>query len=365
MNKDVMQIKECFAFEGEFLSLEPIDFGHINETFVVTHKIDDDKTIRYILQWINHTVFTQPEKVMSNIVKITKHIRQKIEVMGKNPDQNSLYIIPTKDDKAYVKAVSGVWRAYNFIEGATTYMLPESLEHIENAGFAFGEFQMMLNDFSVEELYYTIPDFHNTKKRFFAFKEIVEKDELGLCESVSDAVKFVLDREKDTYKLVDMQNAGELPLRVTHNDTKFNNVMIDDKTGKSRCIIDLDTVMPGLSLYDFGDSIRSSANSTEEDEQNLDLVYLDLDRFEAYTKGYLNATRSILTDNEIELLPFSAILITLELGTRFLKDHLEGDKYFRIHRPNHNLERALVQFKLVEDMEEKIDDMKKIVRKYI
>ncbi|MGB6187560.1 MAG: aminoglycoside phosphotransferase family protein, partial [Aeromonas molluscorum] len=248
--------------------------------------------------------------------------------------------------------------------GARTYMMVEKPEHLYTTGKILGKFQEQLSDFSVEDLYETIPNFHDTKKRYEDFIDAVEKDNKGRVAFCLEDIAFAMKRAKDTELLVDMLEEGKLPLRVTHNDTKFNNVMIDDITGEGIALIDLDTVMPGLSLYDFGDAIRSGATTALEDEADLSKVNFDIDLYEHFTKGYLEAAKYALTETEIEYLPFSAKLITLELGIRFLTDHLNGDSYFKVQRKNHNLDRSRNQFKLVADMEENMDAMKAIIQKY-
>jgi len=240
----------------------------------------------------------------------------------------------------------------------------ENLDHVYNASKAFGKFQRLLSDFPAGQLYETIPNFHHTGKRYEAFVEAVERDVKNRAQSVKAEIEFVEKRAEDTSVLVDLLEWGELPERVTHNDTKFNNVMIDDETGEGVCVIDLDTVMPGLSLYDFGDSVRSGANPAAEDERDLSKVCIDLEIFDRLVHGDLDVARDFLTPTEVDYMPFSAKLMTFECGMRFLTDHLDGDVYFRIHRENHNLDRCCTQFKMVEDMEAKFDQMVRIVGKY-
>jgi hypothetical protein len=269
------------------------------------------------------------------------------------------------DEKFYIRTEEGdYWRGYLFINNARTYESVENLDHVYHAAKAFGNFQNLLSDYPSENLFVTIPDFHNTQKRFGTFVESVEKDELNRARLSKPEIEFVTQRVKDTSVLVDKLRKGELPERITHNDTKFNNVMIDNDTGAGVCVIDLDTVMPGLSLYDFGDAIRSLANPAAEDERDLSLVNFDLQRFDYYTRGYLDAVGEVLTPEEIKNLPFSAILMTLECGMRFLTDHLQGDIYYKIQRKNQNLDRCRTQFKMVADMEEQFDDMVRIVEGY-
>lgn len=358
-------IVKNFQFEGKFIEAKPYGFGHINDTYVASFQKNDGTVLRYILQRINHTIFAKPEQLMRNIVMITSYLRDKIIKAGGDPDRETLNLIPTLDNRSYCKTPEGeYWRSYIFIEDAKTYQVVENLEHFYHAGRAFGKFQSMLSGFPADTLHETIPAFHNTKNRFSSFLEAVEKDRMGRAITVRNEIEFALKRAEETAVLVDLLEEGKLPLRVTHNDTKFNNVMIDDKTGQGICVIDLDTVMPGLSLYDFGDSIRSGANPAEEDERDLSKVCMDLTLFEQFSRGFLEYGRSFLTPLEIEYLPFSAKMMTYECGIRFLADYLNGDVYFKIHREGHNLDRARTQFKMVQDMEEKIDQMKEIIRKY-
>ena len=287
---------------------------------------------------------------------------EKIIKAGGDPLRETLNLIPTNEGGYLHRSEDGnYWRGYLFIDGARTYQTVENKEHFYKAGKAFGNFQRLLSDYPVENLHETIPNFHNTKMRFDAFVDAVEKDVMNRAKDVKEEIEFALKRADDTPILVDLLEKGELPLRVTHNDTKFNNVMIDDKTGEGICVIDLDTVMPGLSLYDFGDSIRFGANPAAEDERDLSKVWMDLGLYEQFTRGYLETAGDSLTRTELEYMPFSAKLMTYECGIRFLTDHLNGDTYFRILRPGHNLDRTRTQFKLVADMEVKLDQMARII----
>ena len=274
--------------------------------------------------------------------------------------------IPTNKGHTFYKTDQGdYWRVYIFIENACTYELVESLDQVYHAGRAFGNFQKLMIGFPAEQLNITIPDFHHTSKRFNTFLEVVDNDIKNRAAACQNEIQFVNHRAPKTPVLVDMLENGQLPERVTHNDTKLNNVMFDRKTGEGICVIDLDTVMPGLSLYDFGDSIRSMANPASEDERELSKVNFNLEVFDHYTRGYLETVGDVLTSNETEQLPFSAILMTFECGMRFLTDHLQGDTYYKISRENHNLDRCRTQFKLVKDMESQLNEMTHIVNKYI
>jgi Ser/Thr protein kinase RdoA (MazF antagonist) len=354
-----------FRFEGEFIRAEPYGFGHINDTYAAHFQTPDAHIRRYLMQRINHYVFRDPERLMHNIAAVTNHLRGRIAAAGGDPERETLNIIPTVEGKACHRTLEGYWwRAYVFIEGAQTYQIAESLDHVYSAGKAFGNFQRLLGDFPANELHETIPGFHHTKKRFEAFIEALERDVHSRAQFAKDEIEFVLRRGEETPVLVELLERGQLPKRVTHNDTKFNNVMIDDETGDGVCVIDLDTVMPGSSLYDFGDGVRSITNTAAEDEQDLSRVQFSLVKFKHFTKGFLDATRDFLTPSEADLLPFSARLMTFEVGLRFLTDYLNGDVYFKTHRQDHNLDRCRTQFRLVREMEERSDQMMRLVQRH-
>ena len=355
MEYDIKQILSQFNIE---VDAEPYGEGHINTTYLA--EIAPDK---YILQKINTNIFTDPDGLMKNISEVTSFLRKSIIENGGDPTRETLNLIKTKDGKDYYKAEDGsCFRLYTYVENTVTYQTVKKPEQFCNAAKAFGKFQRQLADFPADTLTETIKDFHNTRKRFEAFKQAVAEDKIGRKASVQKEIDFVLAREKDCGIVVDALSSGEIPVRVTHNDTKLNNVLFDADTDEAICVIDLDTVMPGSLLYDYGDSIRFGASSGAEDETDLDKIWCDMELFRAYTKGYLEAIGDSITEKEIELLPFSAKLMTYECGMRFLTDYLSGDTYFKIHRPNHNLDRARTQFKLVADMEKKMDEMKKIVK---
>lgn len=360
------ELAEKFKFSGELINSERHICGHINDTHILKFKQSYGTLKKYILQRINTDVFPAVDELMNNIDGITKHISKKVQEEGGDVTREGLRLVPTVDEKLYYRTEEGdCFRAYHFIEGATTYMMVENPMDFYKCGKALGKFQSQLSDFPADTVYEIIPDFHNTRKRYNDFLEAVKNDPCDRVKGVQAEIDFIMTREKETGVLVDLLNEGKLPLRVTHNDTKYNNIMIDDETGDAICVIDLDTVMPGLSLYDYGDSIRSGATTALEDEADLSKVHFDINLFELFTKGFLESCGEALTETEIEYLPFAAKLITLELSMRFLMDHINGDKYFQIHRPNHNLERARNQLKLVSDMEEVMEDMKDIVNKYI
>lgn len=358
------EVIENFQFEGEYTEGIPYGSGHINDTFRVTfqHK---GETKRYILQRMNNQIFLNPEELMENVVGVTSWLRKKIVENGGEPERETLNLVPAKDGKAFYKDREGeYWRVYLFIEGAKTYDLVENQEDFYQSAVAFGRFQGLLADYPAETLHETIQDFHNTVKRLDTFKKAVEADACGRAAQVQEEIQFVLDREALAHKLCDMQAEGKLPLRVTHNDTKLNNIMIDDETRKAICVIDLDTVMPGLSVNDFGDSIRFGASTGAEDEPDLSKVSCSMELFELYTKGFVEGCKGSLTEEELDMLPVGAMTMTYECGMRFLTDYLEGDHYFKIHREGHNLDRCRTQFKLVKDMEEKWNQMNEIVNKY-
>lgn len=358
------EVIENFQFEGEYTEGIPYGSGHINDTFRVTfqHK---GETKRYILQRMNNQIFLNPEELMENVVGVTSWLRNKIVENGGEPERETLNLVPAKDGKAFYKDSEGeYWRVYLFIEGAKTYDLVENQEDFYQSAVAFGRFQGLLADYPAETLHETIQDFHNTVKRLDTFKKAVEADGCGRAAQVQEEIQFVLDREALAHKLCDMQAEGKLPLRVTHNDTKLNNIMIDDETRKAICVIDLDTVMPGLSVNDFGDSIRFGASTGAEDEPDLSKVSCSMELFELYTKGFVEGCKGSLTEEELDMLPVGAMTMTYECGMRFLTDYLEGDHYFKIHREGHNLDRCRTQFKLVKDMEEKWNQMNEIVNKY-
>ena len=348
--------KAAYAFQTDSTPVECKAFGHghINNTFCVT----TENGSKYVLQRINKYVFKNPIRVMANTSSVTNYLRQRVE-----DPRMTLHFIPAKDGKYYHKGCDGeFWRMYDFVGGFTLDM-PESDEDFYQSALAFGRFQELLSDYPADTLYEIIPNFHNTIDRYIQFKESVDMDMVGRVEEVKEDIQFLLEREEKGGILQKMLTAGILPLRVTHNDTKLNNVLLDTKTRKSLCVLDLDTVMPGSSLYDFGDSIRFGAATAVEDEPDTSKMTLDLHLFEVYTKGFLEAAPS-LTNMEVSMLPLGAYVMTLELAVRFLKDYLDGDLYFsKIAYPEHNLVRARSQMALVADMEKKWTQMNLIVAK--
>ncbi len=353
-----------FQFEGEFIFGEPFGCGHINDTYVLYFKREFEHPLRYIVQGINHRIFKNVDQLMENIDHVISFIAQKVIKEGGDLSREVLQIVKTIDDKLYYDAGNEhYYRAYVFIDDAVSLQLITQPEHFYQSAKAFGKFQKQLSDFPADTLFETIPNFHNTRDRYRLFTEAVEQDIVGRAKSVQEEIEFIQKREKDTGVLLNLLEAGKLPLRVTHNDTKLNNVMLDVKTGKGVCVIDLDTVMPGLVHYDFGDSIRFGASTATEDETDLSKVSMNLELFELFSKGFLEECGDSLTETELEYLPFGAKLMTFECGMRFLTDYLNGDTYFKIHREHHNLDRCRTQFRLVADMENKHEQMTEIIRK--
>ena len=351
-----------FRLDGDFVKATPYGNGHINTTFLV----ETDKK-QYVLQSINSNVFKKPDEVMHNIIAVTDHMRNKIIASGKNPEREIINFIPTTDGD-YLFSVpeeGNYYRMYEHIGGAKTYDVVEEPVHFYNAAKTFGRFQNLLSDFNAEDLYETIPDFHNTRVRFKNFLDAIENDKAGRKKLVKDEIEFALSRADEVGIIVDYIENGQLTLRVTHNDTKLNNVLIDEATGQGICVLDLDTVMPGSMLFDYGDSLRFGTNPCDEDEKDLSKVYCDLNLFKVFTEGFYEELKDSITPLEIELMPLSAKMMTFECGIRFLEDYLNGDKYFRIHREGQNLDRCRTQFKLVADMEDKWDQMIDIVNEIV
>ena len=344
-----------FQTDGKPRDCQQIKSGHIHQTYL----IETDNGSRYILQWINQYVFPNVNAIMNNMSAISQFLRQQ---GGQMP---MIHYLRTTEDKSYYDdGEGGAWRAYRFVDNSMCLQRPESPEDFYECARAFGRFQYALNGFAAELLEETIVNFHNTVDRYRQLREAIEQDEAGRGAQVQKEIAFLLQREKRGCLLHHLREDGTLPTRATHNDTKINNVLLDRDTRKAICVIDLDTVMPGLSVYDFGDAIRFGASTAAEDERDLRKVSLDLDLFRVFVRGFCEACPS-LTPAEIEMLPQGAYTMTLECGMRFLTDHLNGDKYFSIEREGHNLDRAHTQFKLVEDMEAKWDDMARIVREEI
>lgn len=331
--------------------------GHINDTYLIEPK-------KYILQRINTEIFKDADGLMQNIENVTKFLRKKIITSGGDPDRETMTVVRTTDGKPYYRDKNGnCFRVYKFIDNTKTINSNPSEEEFYNAAKAFGKFQRMLGDYPADTLFEVIPNFHNTPDRFEKLLEAIDKDAVGRKHLVTEEIDFALSCKEWISIVCDGISDGSIPLRVTHNDTKINNVLFEDKTSEAVCVIDLDTVMPGSMLYDFGDALRIGAATADEDETDLSKVEFDLRLFESFAKGFYEETRSIITDREKQLLAFSAKLLTYECGIRFLTDYLNGDTYFKIHRENHNLDRARTQFKLVRDIESKMKKMEDIISK--
>ncbi len=341
----------AFCMEGNPVRFETLGHGHINDTLCVT----TDTGNRYVLQKINQYVFHDPVRLMENAGAVSAFLRQRAE----DPRQALRFLTTKSGGFCYQDPEGDYWRAYGYVEGFSLDA-PESDEDFYQSALAFGRFQQMLTDFPAETLYETIPEFHNTIDRYRQLKESIAADPCARLKNAGKEVEFLLANEAIACTLQRMREAGELPLRVTHNDTKLNNVLLDRATRKSLCILDLDTVMPGLSVYDFGDSIRFGAATAPEDEPDTGKMKLDLRRFAVYTKGYLEAA-TCLTEREVAMLPMGALVMTMEVAARFLKDYLDGDKYFKVAYPEHNLVRAKAQIALARDMLAKLPEMENIV----
>lgn len=351
-----------FDIDSEPVSFTECKTGHINSTYFVT----TESGARYVVQKINDNVFKKPHEVMHNIVAVTEFLKKKIIQNGGDPDRETLTVVKANDGKPfYVDADGKTWRVYNFICNARTEDVADCPELFELVGEAFGNFQMMLSDYDASTLYEAIPNFHNTKHRFATFLASIEKNTSGRANNCTAEIEFLKAREEKCSAIVDKIATGELPLRVTHNDTKLNNIMLDNETGKPLAVVDLDTVMPGSVLYDFGDAIRSGASSAVEDETDLSKVFVKVEMFDAFAKGFIRGLDGKLSETEIKMLPVGAYVITLENGMRFLTDYIDGDTYFRTEYPQHNLDRARNQFKLCLDIESKWQELTAVVEKYM
>ncbi len=353
---DINAVVREFQIHGEFIRAEPYGSGHINDTYCASF-IQGGAPMRYIIQRINHNIFKNPVSLMENIQRVTAHLGEKLDGQA-DFSRRVLTLIPARDRKGHWRDPDGnFWRAYIFIEKARTYDAIESPRQALQAAKAFGEFQKMLVDLPAPRLHDTIPDFHHTPKRFASLEEAIETDACNRAKVARPEIEFALRHKAITGGLLNLK----LPERVTHNDTKINNVMLDDATGEGICVIDPDTVMPGLALYDFGDMVRTTTSPAKEDERDLSKVEMRFAVFEALVRGYLSSAAGFLTRAETQNLAFSGKLITFEIGIRFLADFLAGDTYFKIHREGHNLDRCRTQFKLVESIERQEERMNKLV----
>lgn len=356
MDENKQAILAEFQLDGKAIDCQHYGQGHINETYLVT----TTGSKRYILQKISRTAFPDVDGLMKNIVGVTEFLRQK------DPDPRAaMHIVRTNGGKPYLQKDEECWRVYEFVEGTVSLQAPETDRDFYESAVGFGRFISQLADYPAATLHESIPNFHNTPDRYRIFSEVLKRDPMGRAKNVEREVAFVLEHQQEMAALQAMLSAGELPLRVTHNDTKLNNVLLDQATGRPVCVVDLDTVMPGFSVYDFGDAIRSGASTAAEDEKDFTRARVDTDFFEAFSRGFLHGCRGGLTSEEIRLLPVGAMGITLECGMRFLTDYLLGDTYFHCSRPGQNLDRCRVQFHLVQDMLEQEKKLCACIKKMI
>ena len=351
----LLEVSRLFRIDYEYLGYETIQMGNVNRTYKVNFRLPEGKEKSFLVQNVNTYAFRNPVGLMENIDKVTEHIR------AKKPGQLALHFHHTADRKTYIADGSNFWRMTNYVP-SITYNAVTDLDVVRNAGKAFGEFQMDLADFDITELTETIPGFHNTRQRYETLIRSIREDKAGRAAQVREEIGFLLSVQDTACKLTDLQLAGELPLRVTHNDTKINNVLFNPQDNSAMIVIDLDTVMPGLMGHDFGDAIRFAANYAEEDCRDLDKVGVNLDVFRAFAEGFLSMTAKTMTEKEVETLALSCFVLTAELATRFLADYLDGDLYFNIKTPDHNLVRTRCQIALAKDMLKKMDEMEKVVR---
>lgn len=360
MTERIKKICDRFSFNGNAVFVEPTGCGHINDTF----RVVTDNGSEYLLQRMNHNVFEDIDGLMKNVAAVTDHIKNKILENGGNPERECLTIIPTVNGKFYINDTDGCWRAYIYIKDTKTLQTAQNAGEMYSAGLAFGRFQSMLDDYPAGTLNETIPDFHNTPKRYQTFLTVVAKDSYNRVANASDEIAWVKAHKGYCSLLTDKLDGGEVPIRVTHNDTKINNCMLDAETGAPLVVIDLDTVMPGLAAYDFGDAIRFGATLAAEDETDLSKVKFELDLYEGFAKGFLMGCGKMFTKEEVLSLPLGCIIMTLECGMRFLTDYLDGDRYFKTKYKKHNLDRCRTQFALADQMIENLNKMNKIVLKH-
>ncbi len=352
------EVSRLFRIDYEYLGYETIQMGNVNRTYKVNFMLPEGKPKSFLVQNVNTYAFRNPVGLMENIDKVTEHIRRK------KPGKLALHFHHTADRKTYVSDGSNFWRMTNYVP-SVTFNSVVNLDVVRNAGKAFGEFQMDLSDFDIGELTETIPNFHNTISRYEKLIQSVQENRAGRADQVREEIDFLMSVQEKACTLTRLQKEGKLPLRVTHNDTKINNVLFDPETQDAMIVIDLDTVMPGLIGHDFGDAIRFAANFVEEDCQEYDKVGVNLEVFQAFAEGFLSMTAKTMTDMEIETLALSSFVLTAELATRFLADYLDGDLYFNIKYPEHNLVRTRCQIALAKDMLRKMEDMEAIVRRCV
>ncbi len=360
--RKIIDVCRAFGIEGEPVRYKTFTDGHINSTFLVVF-CEEGEERKYLVQNINTAVFRDPDALMQNVVNVTHYLRKRIREAGGDPERETLHFRKTTDGALCLHDGDYCWRIYAFIDRSFTYDLIEDSAIFRSAGESFGRFQRLLANYPIENLYETIPDFHHTPKRVEALKAAAEADCINRAAGGQKEIGVALAREKNAGEALRLLEEGKVPLRVTHNDTKLNNILFDETTKQGLCVIDLDTIMPGLSLYDFGDAIRFGAKTALEDEPDLTKVSISLDLFEAYTDGYLSACADALTKAEVDHLAYSAWLMTYECGVRFLTDYLCGDTYFKIDYPDHNLVRARNQFRMVEEIERVLPQMEAIVQR--
>ena len=366
MDVKIESICRKFGIEGKYLRYETITMGHINTTYKV-YFFRDGEEKDYILQKLNTYVFKNPVEVMDNISSVTEYIRAKIKLGGISAKRFVVHYYKNVDDgNYYIFGDNGeFWRLSRFIDDSVTFNQTNNLTVFEESGKAFGNFQLHLADYPVKSLHIAIPHFHNTVNRYAIFKDSIERDESGRANLVRAEIDEYLAFEEISTRMYKMQRRGELPLKVTHNDTKLNNVLFDKESFQNLAVVDLDTVMPGLIAFDFGDAIRFGANTCAEDEKDVSKVKIDMQKYEAFTKGFVATVGKTLSKNEISTLALGALTMTVECGVRFLTDYIDGDKYFKISRLGHNLDRARCQLALAKDMLLHLDEMQKIVEKYV
>ncbi len=359
---EIKHILKQFAFQGKYVEAEEINSGNINVTYALTYELEDGSIKRYVLQRINTVAFKNPYELITNIQLVINHITAAMARLKIDCNRKALEFVPAKlGGYLYCDDHNHYWRSYIFIDNATAYDSIEEPCHFYEAGRGFGEFQKYLFDFPSEKLTETIPDFHNTTKRFYAFVAAVAEDRAGRVSSLEKEIDFFFDRRKMMNSIIALTERGVLPERVTHNDTKLNNVLIDNETGKALCVIDLDTVMPGSILYDYGDAIRYGASTAAEDEEDTSKIDVDMNLFRLFTDGFVSEIAHTITDDEIKNLPLGVLVITCELAMRFLTDYINGDEYFKVKYPEHNLVRAHAQMKLLEAFEAHYDEMQAYV----
>lgn len=362
---DIKGILPRFRFQGKYVSSRELTSGNINETYVLEYR-DGDETLMYTLQKVNTYVFRDPQGVMQNIALVTDHLKSTLMKTGADCRREVLELVRTVDgDVMHRDRKNGIWRAYTYITNALALDVVDNPGQMEEVGRAFGRFQRNLADFPAAQLTETIPHFHHTTKRFYALMRAVDEDKAGRAREVEDEIEFMFEHRRMLGEIVRLLDQKVLPLRVTHNDTKSNNVLLDQETGKALAVIDLDTVMPGSSLYDYGDAVRFGASTAREDEEDTSIIGLDMEKTRAFTRGFVQETAGILSNEELQRLPLGIKVLTGELAMRFLTDYLDGDLYFKVNSPTHNLVRTRAQIALLKDVERREDELNAMVARYM